>query len=779
MLSLFMLFAGYAFATPGIHEALKNPSAITVLKFTGEKNEAALFVKNAFRFTALNQIQLSGITDSVLAEHSIAAIAACPSVTKVSFDKCGFAHLSYAVKMLVSVKEVEISNCPKLDIDGTFSCLAGMPSLKSISYSTSKLARMPQSFKRMRSLSKISISNTDLSLADGYALNTTSPRSLFTSEKLELGFGTASLVLEYSCYDKKTAKEHVSIMRDMLQGATGMNGEIILPQRAASFTRENPLVQPPISGLDIQKSIYSTNATSGGLVEYPSGTKIIIPARAFVDANGNEIKGNVTIDYREFRDPVDILVSGIPMVYDSAGQSGDFESAGMFEINASVAGKEVFLAPGKKVDVQFAVVDTASTFNFYRLDPVKGWVYESKPGATEEKQEVMLPQNPFRLSYAVQRYRMKTMEMLRKRPSLGDTVSFDARYEDTNYVYMTKTIRTNFDMKSTKRQMQMASKWRFRKMPAGKGNTCFMLNRVNYVRAHENNPEMQYFSGVMWQAIDPVSRNEFRKYFGTRSGLNDIRIEYEGGSTFTMELKYLWGFKRIAVTPVKLVDKKPVAYSEKNCARLFKNYSKSLERRKTRLERTTRRKLWRLRAWTKAASQDSVANWKKLKGVMTTNEKPLEYKEWISYSRNQVFKLDSINGTGRQSQQGAVYQALSLQGFGIYNCDQIRRITNPVEVYAMSLDSAGKPRANTSFYVIDKGRNMVFSYYGRITYGEHENNVLLAVGPDGSLAYTDEVDFTRKQKMSKGYGFPSREVATKPVSAQELRDILFPAEGTQ
>jgi hypothetical protein len=639
----------------------------------------------------------------------------------------------------------------------------------------------------MRGLQRISISNTDLSLADGYALNNSNAQSLYAKESLQLGFGTASLVLEYSCYNKLSAKEHISIMRDMLQGAVGYNDEIVLPRKDVAFTRNNPLVQRPVAGLDVWKSVYTANAATGGVVEYPSGTKIMIPSNAFVDAGGNAVKGDVTIDYREFRDPIDILVSGIPMVYDSAGAKGDFESAGMFEINASVNGKEVFLAPGKKVDVEFAVVDTASSFNFYRLDPEKGWVYESSPGSVEQKQE-LVAQVPFTLSKAVERYRMKTMDMLKKRPSLGDTLSLDARYADTNYVYMDMAIRQRTGKKSRDWQMKKEAKWKLRKVSAGRQNTCFMLDRLTYniknkTIYHSNNPELQAFAGVLWQASDPISRKEFSKNFNRKSGITDVRLEYNGGTDFTMELKYLWGFKRISVTPVKLRDKKPEAYSEKDCARRFKNYTKALDRRKTKLQRKNARSLQKLLSWKTAASKDSISSWKNLRNVMNAEEQPMDYNSWISHTRKQLFKLNSITVAAGVSQPTAVYQALSLQGFGIFNCDQIRRITNPVEVFAMALTPDGKPRPSATYYIIDTDKNMVFSYSNynsgkaMITYGKNSRNKMLSIGKDGSLAYTDETEFTRMQQVSPGtFGFSSREISTKPVSAEELRNIMFPSE---
>lgn len=776
-----LIFSNSVFAIPGIHDALKNPAAVTSLNLSGEKDEAALLVKNHAAFSSLKLIVISGISDSIIAEQDIAAVAACDKVTELKFENCGFAYLSGAVKMLISVHDVEISGCRKLNSENAFSTLAGMPSLKTISYSTEKLEQLPSSFVRLRGLEKISFHNEDLSLADGYALNTSGRASLLADEKLQLGFGNASLVLEYSCYDKNAAKEHIGIMRDMLQGVAGMNGNVVLPRRGnIAFVRENPWVIPPITGLDVWKNVYSTNATTGGLVEYPSGTKIIIPSHAFVDASGNEVKGNVTIDYREFRDPVDILVSGIPMVYDSAGQKGDFESAGMFEINASVNGQEVFLAPGKKVDMEFAVVDTASTFNFYRLDPAAGWVYQSSPGGIEQKDAVAMPKVAFSFSTAAQRFKSVTYEKLKKRPTLGDTLSLDARYEDTNYVYMTKSIHARGNERIVKRWYRGATNWQLRKISAGKGNTCFMLTRIPY--RYDNNPEMQAFAGVMWQASDPVSRKEFKKYFSRNSGINDIRMSYDGGASFTMELKYPWGYKQISVTPVKIFARKPVAYSDKICARMFRNYSRSLHRRKVKLDRGITIRFRRLQSWKRAAARDSVACWQHLNRLMNAKEKPMNYPEWVNYLKAETAINDSINGKRGLAQADAVYQALSLDGFGIYNCDQIRRIQNPVEVYAMSVSGDGKAVASTRMYVIQKKKNMVFCYYNsdgatKIAYGKDAENKLLAVSPDGSLAYTDENDFTRMQKTSmRTYAFPSRQIATKPVSPEELRNILFPAE---
>jgi hypothetical protein len=778
ILSVFIFLSVEIFAAPGIHEAIKSPSTVTILKFTGEKDEAALFLKNASRFTALKHIQLCGISDSIIAEQDIASIAACPSVTKVSFEQCGFSHLSGAVKMLVAVKEVEISDCNKLEIDGTFSTLAGMPSLKSISYSTDKLTRLPKSFIRMRGLEKISFHNTDLSLADGYALNTSGRESLLANEKLQLGFGTSVLVLEYSCYDKASAKEHISLMRDMLQGVPLVNGEMVFPKKPIAFTRENPLVRPPVAGLDVQKNIYSTNAVSGGMVEYPSGTKIFIPEHAFVDANGNEVKGEVTIDYREFRDPIDILVSGIPMVYDSGGVKGNFESAGMFELNASVNGQEVFLAPGKKVDMNFAVVDTASSYNFYRLDSKNGWEYLGKPGAVVNTDAVKINDQQ-----AVEEYnRIINYRRVDRFRTQFDSVPLAERYEDTGYVFTTKKAALFLGRKVNARKVSNIT---FKKTFNGKDFTVFHISFKD-----RNLPEMNSFSTTDWMINGKMSAMTMRRKYGPKRGLHDMRIEYNGGNDFTIEVKDLNGFERIAVTPVRIIHNKPVAYAERECKWRYRSYDRQLKGRERGMARQIKRERKRYFKVFPQHKVDSFAAWNSVRAVMTSSEQKLSFVQWKEFVAG---KLESLKNevNAETASSSAMLRSLSLDGFGIYNCDQIQRLESPVEIFAACLNGSGADTKASTIYIIDNHTNGVLTYgagFGEgmktklspgvsIAFSPQYQTSMIAIGANGEMYIAGPDQFKEKSFVSgRKYNF-NVVAAGKDQTIGDLRATLFPKEG--
>lgn len=141
-----------------------------------------------------------------------------------------------------------------------------------------------------------------------------------------------------------------------------------------------PFVNPPVETLTIPTNSFVVNTEMDSVIIYSTGTIITIPTGAFVDEDGNDVKGKVEIHYREFHDQIDILLSGIPMNYDSAGISYQLESAGMFEITATQDGKPVSLKPNKSLTVNMISHSSNVTdYNIYNLDTVKQkWEYISE-----------------------------------------------------------------------------------------------------------------------------------------------------------------------------------------------------------------------------------------------------------------------------------------------------------------------------------------------------------------------------------------------------------------
>lgn len=138
-------------------------------------------------------------------------------------------------------------------------------------------------------------------------------------------------------------------------------------------------IQPPFPGNELPYSTYRISARQGGVIHYPSGSTITIPANAFANPNGGTLNDSVEIRYREFHNPLEIFLSGIPMGYDSAGLHRTLESAGMIEIRAYDQRQELSLRKQSSIDIKMATANTEERFNLYELDTVNhNWIYKGK-----------------------------------------------------------------------------------------------------------------------------------------------------------------------------------------------------------------------------------------------------------------------------------------------------------------------------------------------------------------------------------------------------------------
>ena len=157
--------------------------------------------------------------------------------------------------------------------------------------------------------------------------------------------------------------------------------ETLITKQIATKKNANSsgFIVPPAPKLRISYSRYTVSNSAGGEIKHHTSSKIKIPKNSFVDKAGEDIVGDVTIEYREFHDAGDIILSGIPMAYDSAGHKFNLETAGMFEIKGSKNGEPVFIKPEKKLEVELASTVKENRFNQYFLDTTaRNWKYLKK-----------------------------------------------------------------------------------------------------------------------------------------------------------------------------------------------------------------------------------------------------------------------------------------------------------------------------------------------------------------------------------------------------------------
>lgn len=149
-----------------------------------------------------------------------------------------------------------------------------------------------------------------------------------------------------------------------------------LPKNTQNSKSNKAFIAPPISKLNVPYQKFKLKSEQGATFKTQSNSKIIIPKNAFVNKSGEDIIGDVEIQFREFHNQADIIASGIPMKYDSAGIQSHLESAGMIDIKGYQNNEPVFINSKKQITIELQSTQTADKFNMYALDTVaKNWTY--------------------------------------------------------------------------------------------------------------------------------------------------------------------------------------------------------------------------------------------------------------------------------------------------------------------------------------------------------------------------------------------------------------------
>ncbi|MBK6521644.1 MAG: hypothetical protein IPG08_04560 [Sphingobacteriaceae bacterium] len=186
-------------------------------------------------------------------------------------------------------------------------------------------------------------------------------------------------------------------------------------------TKSTKFINEPFEKIKVNNTSYKVDNSKGAEIKHPTGSKIKIPKSSFVNKAGEEIKGEVEILYREIHDQAEIIASGIPMRYDSAGKEFTFESAGMFEITGSQNGEPVFIKHDKPLTVEFNSTQTEDRFNQYLLDTVaKNWTYIKRDNPVLSPQQQ--PPNPAEAKQELKKLEQKYLPAIAAIPKRIDSV---------------------------------------------------------------------------------------------------------------------------------------------------------------------------------------------------------------------------------------------------------------------------------------------------------------------------------------------------------------------
>lgn len=472
-------------------------------------------------------------------------------------------------------------------------------------------------------------------------------------------------------------------------------------------------IQPPIAEADITYTTYNLVAGTDSVLEYKTGSKINVPANAFTDENGNVVKGPVQLSYREFHDVADVFLAGIPMTYDSAGETYHFETAGMMDISASQNGKPLRTNPQALITVQLASKNQEDRFNSYYLDTVaKQWVYlanSNYPVASEALNESdSLPASAM--------------------PVQAPKTSNDAQLKAQSPAYR----KVCEEIAEVEKEKPVAPKKAEKKKP-----------RFSIKVDEKEFPELSAYNNLKFQVVDETG------YDPKKANVvwEDVQLKRVAG-TLNYEITFIKRTETYSVIAAPAVDEKDYEAAKKIFDEKYAEYTQKLAERKA--EQARLKKEWE----------------EKAKAIEAQIQKEVEAQ------KQRIKEYEA-----RLDQSNLFYRTLQVNQFGTFNCDCPQRLPQGGEVVAEFTDKkTGQPLKIGTAYLVEKGRNLMFSYYpeglNRFRFDPKQTNLVWAVTTDQRVCVVNAEEFkAATADIAKGH-FKAEVVERKFSSSEEVKEYL-------
>ena len=584
-----------------------------------------------------------------------------------------------------------------------------------------------------------------------------------------------------------------------------------------------PLVKPPLKGIDIPYTAYTVSGTEGGVIEHHTGSRITVPATAFVDENGTPVEGDVTIEYREFHNPAEIFVAGIPMTYDSAGTQYHFESAGMIDIQGHQDGKPVYIAAKAELEVEMRSHYDGEHYNLYELDTnEQGWVYRGRDVLTRVMAEPEMEEETRSLATA------NVAVEVDERASNDDPVrdseddlepivptnadaqivagperatTLSPRRNGSDTTVLVSQPGGKYYSAGYPDSMQNLFAEASRKLMEAKRESFTLSKPVRPTQLDKNEfhfsinvlpnefPELEPYEDLKFQPTEPKRfKSEYTAVVWKDVNIRQGRKDGTYYVTFSRDMPEKEAIKNekdkkrystsVQIPKVITLEVIPVLEFPNSMA-AKKQYAKAFAAYEAKRQEIEDKRQFQQDVL------DSLAQLHYYQGNGLSpeafNAQAEEEEELLRWAMNQ----DTTGGfedrfISRVSQIKAsrLMRAFRINRFGIFNCDTpLSYPTGTSVLPAISDRETGKEiKLATPLYLVEKERNAIFTYslYGsqKVAFNPKRNNILWAMTRDNKIAVFLGDDFDQVPKDAKHYDFGMKLVASDVKSLEDVERLF-------
>lgn len=514
------------------------------------------------------------------------------------------------------------------------------------------------------------------------------------------------------------------------------------------------IIQPPMKNEAIRFQNYSVSAEKPKTINHSSGTKIIVPPNAFVDAAGKIVKGKVEIKFREFNNPLDIYFSGIPMTVERAGKKEFFQSAGMVELRASQNGQEVFPNPnGEMIAIELTSDQLEDDFQMYNLDEASGeWVENGKDEVLWNSKDI-LPKQDAQNNVSPQQGETLKIPIPPKKPY-------------SNPAYFSISIK-KYDKERKWRKSKKRKKKLTFEIISNKG-TYRSKESIDPFKIIKPFPELKATKKIEW-IYDGTNKKEVVTFF---KKIKTTNFHSERDS-----LKTKYQIKDIIITPNIENDNYNIEFICHGTTKTIQAYPDFT----TRSESVDQKRNITFYKKYKKKYQRRCKEWKSLEKIHETTmaeyeaKLPAYEKELAAFQK--VYKDINILRilSPRQRKNGVTRRRMEAYTFGILNIDKLMPKLN--ERLLVEFKRPDETLIEYSKLVVfDQTNNAMLSFYPgeKIRFDGKANNSLFVVIGDNLGAIIEIKDFKTavKKKKKKKISFTIAPQKKENFNKKALSDAL-------
>ena len=533
-------------------------------------------------------------------------------------------------------------------------------------------------------------------------------------------------------------------------------------RRVEIFIYRRELNMVKILGItDFNSNKFIINEDSGGVISYDSTSITIVP-NSFVYEDGSEVTGDITINYMEYKKPMDFLLGNIPMSIQVDNSMMNFESGGMFKILANQNGKKITLKKSndKMIQLEMPLKEILNQ-KFYQFDSLNHHWIDSQKEITDNNGRVILPLLPNNITgFSVDKY-------IYPNCITGDTcLYFDNMFLKLKY-YLTHSepILFNNPYKSVKNNEEDYKSPYYQIITDTARHTC-AFKSINF------NNELGKFSDYIW-TFEGFDFNNLKNL--KQNYTSFIKFIYVGENRFQIKMNDVFSKPLIYNVTGKSstlhLFKKSSTINKKNNEKYLKQLYEfdNLEIQhdkvlKTRFEisnvndnlfsdslncfvdfythflcdsseRISIREYGSFHNYFNVNKESILKKFNQKKSIFNCNE----YKAKVAkFSEIERIKI-------------ATKAKFGISSLGMFNCDAVKSIANPKEINALYINKEdGKAVSVITIYVNIENLNGLITYDGHYGYGPYhfvygvsDKCVLVAVDENLKAYFVSPVDFRK------------------------------------